>query len=145
MRIRTAQGGGTTRRWYVPNVTVEGGQSVAPVALPCRTDDEWETNGQTREGRMYSLVANEETRTRRRQSRPPTWGGLVAATLFAVAIPVVLWMVTNPVPGAVVAGTVAVVTVPVGVRRLTAGSRVDGSRESAPLAPVRTGRAHTRR
>jgi dolichol kinase len=93
---------------------------------------------------MYSLVATAEMRTRRPIPRPPTWAGIVAAILLVAALPVALWAVANPVPGAVVAGTVGSVVVTAVVERLTARTRDDGAgSEEEPLAPVRSGALRT--
>ena len=91
---------------------------------------------------MYGADAVVTTSARRRASRPPSWGGIAAATLLVASIPVGLWLLANPVVGVGLVGLLGSV---VFSRQLTRRSRRDGSDEAGPLAPVRTGALRSRR
>jgi hypothetical protein len=66
--------------------------------------------------------------------RTRTWGGLAAATVMPVAILVAIWIASNPLAGAVVLGTVALIVVAASV---TGGGSAATSDGYEPVRPTR--------
>jgi hypothetical protein len=68
---------------------------------------------------------------------PRTWGGLAAAAVATVVIPVALWIASDPLPGVVVLGTVALAVAAASVTGDGSSATSDGSDGHEPVRPTR--------